>query len=82
MSDTIRVYQSDAAGSDGYDEGGNFRLETATIPATLKRRMARCYGCHDSFYNGRANCGGRNWCWSLEHAEYFRKRGRPTCYHC
>lgn len=68
-------------GAVGTDEGGPYRLvEVEEIPKKLKSRMARCAGCHDDFYNHRANCCG-NHCWSLKKDEYFRGRGRPKCYH-
>lgn len=65
----------------GRDEGGPYRLiEVEPLPPKLVRRMKRCGGCHDDFYNHRQNCGG-NHCFSLSNDENFRGRGRPRCFH-
>ena len=80
MSDLIRVYTSDRDDNVEYDEGGGFRYEKVKIPPKLKRRMTRCSGCYNSFYNYRVNCGGKNWCYSLERDGNFKGRGTPTCW--
>lgn len=80
MNDFIRVYGGDEDNIEARDEGGGFRYEEATIPAKLKRRMTKCSGCYNSFYNYRANCGGKNWCYSIERDVNFKGRGTPTCW--
>lgn len=76
----IREYCSPEQ-AEGSDEGGPYRWkEVADISRQLQERMRRCVGCHDDFYNRRANCAG-NHCWSLNRDENFEGRGRPTCYH-
>ncbi len=84
MSKTmVRSYVSmDAPEYHGEDEGGRYKMvEVQEPPAKIKRRMSRCGGCHDAFYNHRQNCTGQSWCWSLKHDEDFRTRGRPKCFH-
>lgn len=78
---TIRNYISgDATDFDGTDEGGKFKLiEVEQAPKNLKRRMERCGGCRNEFYNNRANTTG-NHCWSLTDADSFRGRGLPKCH--
>lgn len=67
--------------ADGRDEGGFFKLvEVEPLPAKLTRRMERCAGCRDSFYNHRTNVSG-NTCWFLRDDKYFRRRGKPGCWH-
>ena len=67
--------------AEGRDEGRFFRYkEIDPTPPKILRRMARCAGCHDNFYNHRANCT-ENHCWSLKSDNNFRGRGAPKCYH-
>lgn len=66
---------------DGRDDGGFYRMvEKPDLSIKLQQRMLRCRGCHDDFYNRRANCSG-NHCWSLTRDENFDGRGRPKCWH-
>ena len=76
----VRSYCTEAE-STGRDEGGFFRMKTVPeLSAELKRRMERCAGCHNDFYNRRSNSGGKNTCYSLERDSNFRGRGRPECF--
>lgn len=76
----VRVYGAKETEADGHDEGGYFKMEKVPdISKKLRKRMARCVGCRNSFYNGRANITG-NYCWSLGNYENFRKRGTPRCF--
>jgi formylmethanofuran dehydrogenase subunit E len=76
----VRVYCKEE-GADGRDEGGFYRWEEQPeIPAKLRARMVRCSGCHDAFYNHRANVAG-NHCWHLAADENFPKDGPPRCWH-
>jgi len=80
QNELVRVSCGEAE-AEGHDEGGFFRMkEVESTPPQIKRRMRRCGGCHDDFYNYRANCTG-NHCWSLTHDENFRGKGRPKCFH-
>lgn len=83
MVEKVRSYVGlDATDFDGQDEGGKYKVvPVAEPPAKIARRIKRCGGCHDSFYNGRMNCTGQSWCWSLKDDENFRKRGTPRCWH-
>ncbi len=77
----IREY-CDKEKSEGRDDGGYYRMiKVKPIPANLQKRMIRCGGCHNNFYNNRANwCG--NYCWSLDNYDNFRsKKSKPKCYH-
>lgn len=81
----IREYisseEAESRGCDGKDEGGYYRMvPVPVISDKLRKRMRRCAGCHDDFYNNRANCCG-NTCWSLKRDDNFRGRGKPACYH-
>ena len=78
----VRMHTSgDDPDAVGHDEGGAYKWkEVPELPAKLKRHMVRCAGCHDDFYNGKANCGG-NHCWSLDRDENFMGKGRPKCFH-
>lgn len=68
--------------STGHDEGGYYRMKTVpALSAKLKRRIERCTGCRNDFYNGRSNAGGMNTCFSIERDSNFRRRGQPTCFH-
>ena len=49
-------------------------------PAWVSTVQQKCRGCHDDFYNGRANCNGKNYCMCME-AKYARWKGKPPCYH-
>ena len=62
------------------DEGGRFHYETKTEPAWVSSAQKHCSGCRDNFYNGRANCTGNSWCFSLAKS-YARRKTRPNCYH-
>jgi hypothetical protein len=76
----VRVYCEENE-AEGQDEGGSFRMkEVPDLPKKLKRRLPRCIGCRNNFYNGRANVSG-NHCWSLERGAFFRGRGKPKCWH-
>lgn len=78
----IRDYGADSATADGHDEGGYFMLtDVPELTAKQKRRMERCRGCRNDFYNGRANSGGANTCYSMDNDANFRKRGTPVCFH-
>ncbi len=72
----VRVY-----GTGEYqDEGGKYHIVTRKVPAWVKNARRVCAGCHDNFYNGRANCDGNSHCWSLK-PEYARRKTRPPCFH-
>lgn len=79
---SVRIYGADPETAHNHDEGGYYHMETVKEPpAKIKRRMRRCSGCYNAFYNGRGNVGGRSWCWSLENDENFRNRGGvPRCW--
>lgn len=65
----------------GRDEGGWYRYkEVPELTARLQNRMKRCSGCHDDFYNYRAN-GGVDHCMFLAQDPHFRRKGNPSCYH-
>ena len=81
MPNYVRFYGADPDKADGKDEGGYFTLkEQPEIPKNLRRRMERCAGCYNDFYNNRANCGNINTCFSLDNYDNFRKRGQPKCF--
>jgi hypothetical protein len=66
--------------ADGRDEGGWYKwVDAPEIPAKLKKRMSRCGGCYNAFYNHRSNVDG-NTCWSLPVDKNFRGSGRPKCW--
>ena len=73
----IHVYKSDG---QYRDEGGNFDYETIEIPKWVEKARQHCMGCHDNFYNFRANCGNMSWCFSLK-KEFARLKKKPKCYH-
>lgn len=72
----IRVYGE----GEQRDEGGKFKMVKATIPAWVTKARRHCAGCHDDFYNGRGNCTGKSWCWSMKQS-YAKRKTRPPCYH-
>ncbi len=72
----VRVYGSGTC----HDEGGDFHLEEREIPAWVKAARKICRGCHDDFYNYRANCTGDAWCFSLQKS-FGKRKTRPRCYH-
>jgi hypothetical protein len=75
----VRVY-CEETNAVGRDEGGWYRIEERPdVPTKLKRRMSRCAGCRNDFYNYRANITG-NTCWSLDSDDNFRRRGVPLCH--
>jgi len=77
----VRVYCSQEE-STGRDDGGYYKMEQRPDPPSkLQKRMSRCYGCHDDFYNNRANFGDCTHCWSLDDDENFKGQGKPGCYH-
>lgn len=76
-TEPVRVHCSDGPNRD---EGGNFRVEERKAPSWVGPAMQHCGGCHDNFYNGRSNCTGNSWCWSLD-KKYARRKTRPPCYH-
>lgn len=61
------------------DEGGRYRLVDRSTPSWVAGAQKHCMGCHNNFYNGRANCTGDNWCFSLRKA-YAKRKTRPRCY--
>lgn len=72
----IRVY-----GEGSYrDEGGVFRYEERPVPSWVKEARQICSGCHDDFYNYRANCTGDSWCFSLQ-KKYKGRKTKPPCFH-
>lgn len=73
---SIRVYGSGPL----RDEGGAYHIEHRPQPAWVSAAQRHCAGCHDDFYNGRANCTGNAWCLSLKR-RYARRKTRPPCYH-
>ncbi len=73
----VRIHGS----GPGRDEGGTFRVEERPTPAWVTQAQKKCAGCHDNFYNHRANCTGNHWCFSLERAKSHRGKGRPSCFH-
>jgi hypothetical protein len=76
----IRVYGCSAERSQGQDEGGYYQIvEAPALDPTLEKRMQRCMGCRNDFYNHRQNCGG-NTCWSLPRDANFKGPGKPTCW--
>jgi len=62
------------------DEGGNHTVETREVPTWYAKARQVCVGCHDNFYNGRANCTGKSYCFSLQ-AKFARRKTRPGCWH-
>jgi len=72
----IRVY------GDGphRDEGGSHSTREVEIPPWVREAQRHCSGCRDDFYNGRMNCTGNPWCFSLQKS-YARRKTRPPCYH-
>ena len=62
------------------DEGGSYRLEVKAIPSWVTQARRICAGCHDDFYNYRANCTGNSWCFSLK-PSFAKRKTRPPCYH-
>lgn len=62
------------------DEGGPFDVVKAQVPSWVSVARKHCAGCHDNFYNGRQNCTGKSWCWSLKKSHATRKT-RPLCHH-
>ena len=61
------------------DEGGQHHVETMEIPAWVRQAQKHCGGCHSNFYNGRMNCTGKPWCFSLQKS-YARRKTRPPCF--
>ncbi len=77
----VRSYIGNAEMADGKDEGGYFRwIDVPDIPKKLVKRMIRCSGCHDDFYNHRINISG-NHCFSLNVNKYFSSKIKPKCFH-
>lgn len=76
-TEPVRIYGSGPA----RDEGGDFHYEEKQTPTWVTRAQKKCTGCHDNFYNGRANCTGNHWCFSLKRAAKHRGSGKPSCYH-
>jgi hypothetical protein len=77
---TVRAYceENEAVGRD---EGGFFRyIEAPDLAPKLATRMVNCAGCHDDFYNRRANITATH-CWSLTRDSNFIDKRRPVCYH-
>lgn len=72
----VRVY-----GEGPYkDEGGNYHLKEKPQPSWVQPAQKHCGGCHDNFYNGRGNCTGNSWCFSLKKS-YANRKTRPGCHH-
>ena len=65
---------------DYQDEGGCFRYEERPQHSWVRAAQQLCTGCHDNFYNNRANCTGNSWCFSLKKS-YGKRKTRPRCYH-
>jgi len=72
---TVRVYGE----GPRKDEGGSHHIEERTTPAWVIAAWRKCRGCHQDFYNGRANCTGNHWCFMLK-ASFARLKGKPSCY--
>ena len=72
----VRIY-----GAGPYeDEGGKYHFEEKQVPYWVKYSQKHCGGCHADFYNGRDNCTGNSWCFSLQKA-YSNRKTKPKCYH-
>lgn len=74
--EAVRVYGS----GTGHDEGGAYHMQTAHVPSWVKPARKHCRGCRNDFYNGRANCTGKSWCFMLK-TKFARRKTRPPCYH-
>lgn len=72
----VRVYGS----GEYHDEGGRYHIEERPVPSWVRESRRICGGCHDDFYNYRANCDGNSWCFSLKKS-YAKRKTRPACYH-
>ena len=72
----VRVYGS----GPNRDEGGQFHYVEKQVPSWVRPAQRHCRGCHDNFYNGRANCTGDSWCFMLQKS-YARRKTRPPCHH-
>ncbi len=62
------------------DEGGPLDYIKVDVPLWVHKAQGWCGGCHDDFYNGRMNCTGKPWCFSLKES-YVKRKARPPCYH-
>ena len=76
MKTHARVYGS----GPNKDEGGKFHFKEVDEPAWVRPAQKHCCGCHDDFYNHRANCTGNSWCFMLK-PDYAKSKTRPSCFH-
>lgn len=71
----VKVYGQ----GDYKDEGGHYHFEERSEPFWVELAQKWCSGCYNNFYNGRANCTGDAWCFSLKKT-YVKRKTRPSCY--